>query len=235
MRLIRLTFFIALVVLIFSSGVTLAQEGRGTFKVFDNDAAVIDLSKKIRESGNVFRDKDGDGIYDTIKMYGKELSCDIDPANAYGVTYQDGKKVVYYPSVSASIPKPGEFLLYGFVHYFDQEGQSLYFAVVVKALTDKEMEALKKTKKDKKSKGGVPILPYSADFFDSNGLRVGVPTLYILPHSALVYNADFQRFNKSKDTILLGTNPAAPNREVFMFRKVPEFTDKLLLIHYRWY
>lgn len=235
MKMIRLIFSIAIAVFILSiSSAILAQEGRGTFKVFENEPGVVQDSKNIKESGTVFRDKDGDGLYETLKMYGKELSCKLDDANAYGVTYQDGKKVVYYPSVSASIPQPGEFNLYGFIHYFDNEGQSIYFAIVVKALSDKEQEALKKTKKGK-GKEKAAVLPYSADFIDSNGLRVGIPSLHILPHSMLIYNAEFQKFNKSRDTVLLGTNPASPNREIFIFRKVPEFTDRLLLIHYRWY
>lgn len=234
MKPIRLIASIFMTILIISVTMTShAQEGRGTFKVFDNDMAVVDLSKKMKESGSVFKDKDGDGLYDSIEMYGETLSCEMDEANAYGVTYQDGKKVVYYPSMSASIPLPGTYSLYGFLHYFDQEGKSLYFAIIVKALSEKEQEALRKAtgnKKDKKI-----VMPYSADFIDSNGLRVGLPSLLILPYSKLIYNADFQKFNKAKSTVLIGTNPSAQNREIFILRKVPEFTDRLLLIHYKWY
>jgi len=235
--------FVLITILITISGASYAQEGRATFRVFDNDPAVVELSKKIHESGTVFKDKDGDGIYDTVKAQGQELYAKLDTAAAYGVTYVDGKSVVFYPSEDASIPKPGEFGLYGFIHYFDKQGTSLYFAVVVQTLSDKELEGLKRVGAGGKAapakKGAAAplkrVTPYRSDFIDSNGLRVGIPTLLLLPNSRLTYNAEFQKFYKSKNTVMLATNPAAPSRELYIFRKVPNFPDNLLLIHYKWY
>ncbi len=203
------------------------QAGRATFQVFDNEPEVIELSKIKKESESVFSDTDGDGIYDTLTMGDMELTCEIDEANAYGITYLDKKNVVYYPAFDSSIPKPGEYALNGFIHYFDPKGVSIYFAVVLNRLSDIEEEALRKTKKK--------LVPYRADFIDSNGLRVGIPTLILLSHSKLIYNADFQRFSKSTDTIMLAHNPEATNRELYIMRKIPDLKDSLLLIHYKWY
>jgi len=120
---------------------------------------------------------------------------------------------------------------------------SLYFAVVVQTISEKELEALQrgatagKGAPRKKAGGGVGkrITPYRCDYIDSNGLRVGIPTLILIPASKLAYNAEFQKFAKSKNTILLATNPASPGRELYIFRKVPNFSESLLLIHYKWY
>lgn len=213
--------------------VSLAQEGRTTFKVLEKDTTIIQDSRKIKESGSVFQDQDADGLYDTVFVRETKLSCEIDEMNAYGVQYVDGPSIVFYPSVNNVLPRPGESALVGFVHYFNDKGSSLYFAIVMTRISEKEEEAMKKmpSKANKKKS----ILPYQVDFIDSNGLRVGIPSLIMIPHSKLLYNADFQKFNKSTDTVLLGTNPAATNRELYIFMKIPEKLDNLVLIHYRWY
>ncbi len=228
MRNIRMLIYPAVFIVVVSfSFAAFGQAGHATFKVFDNEPDVIELSKIKKESGSVFSDTDGDGIYDSVTMGEMELTCEIDIANAYGITYLDKKNVVYYPSIDASIPKPGDFALNGFIHYFDPTGSSIYLAVVLNRLTAKDEEALKKANKK--------LVPYQADFLDSNGLRVGVPTLIMLPHSKLIYNADYQKFSKSTDTILLAHNPQSPNRELYIMRKLPDVKDSLLLIHYKWY
>lgn len=228
MKNIRLLIYPAVFMFVLSLGFTaFGQAGHATFKVFDNDPDVIELSKMKKESGSVFSDTDGDGIYDTVTTGDMELTCEIDEANAYGITYLDGKKVVFYPSFDSSIPKPGEYALNGFIHYFDPQGVSIYFAVVLNRLSDLEEEALRKSNKK--------LVPYRADFLDSNGLRVGIPTLLLLSHSKLIYNADFQKFSKSADTILLANNPQAPDRELYIMRKIPDLKDSLLFIHYKWY
>lgn len=230
MKNIRLLIYPAVFMFILSfSFAAFGQAGKATFQVFDNEPEVVELSKMKKESGSAFSDTDGDGIYDTVKIGDMELTCEIDEANAYGITYLDGKNVVYYPSFDASIPDAGEYALNGFVHYFDPKGMSIYFAVVLNRLSNIEEEALSKANKK--------LVPYRADFIDSNGLRVGIPTLILLSHSKLIYNADFQRFSKSTDTILLAHNPEASltNRELYIMRKIPDLKDSLLLIHYKWY
>lgn len=228
MKSIRLLIYPSVFIIVLSFGfVAFGQAGHATFKVFDNDPDVVELSKIKGESESVFDDTDGDGLYDTVTIGDKVLSCEIDEANAYGITYLDGKKVVFYPSIDSSIPQPGTFSLNGFIHYFDTHGSSLYLAVVLNRLSPKDEEALKKANKK--------LVPYQVDFLDSNGLRVGIPTLIMLPHSKLLYNADFQKFSKSTDTILLAHNPTAPDRELYIMRKLPDIKDSLLLIHYKWY
>jgi hypothetical protein len=228
MRRIRLIAYPVVILLVLTFSMTaFGQAGKGNFKVFERDSAVVEQSKKMRESGSVFSDRNGDGIYDAVKIRGEQLKADIDVANAYGVTYLDGKKVVYYPVANATVPTPGNLGLFGFVHYFDNDGMSIYFAVIIYRLSQVEEEALKQSNKK--------VVPFSADFVDSNGLRVGVPTFLMLPHSKLTYNAEFQKFNKSSETVLLGTSPSAPSRELFIFHKLPENKDSLMLIHYRWY
>ena len=182
MKNIRMLIYPAVFIIVVSfSFAAFGQAGHATFKVFDNDPEVIELSKEKKESDSVFDDTDGDGIYDSITIGDIVLSCEIDVANAYGITYLDGKNVVYYPSIDASIPKAGDFALNGFIHYFDPKGSSIYLAVVLNRLSAKEEEALKKSNKK--------LVPYQADFLDSNGLRVGIPTLIMLPNSKLIYNA----------------------------------------------
>lgn len=225
-----LYYLVIALMLLSISMVAIAQEGRATFKVLEQDESVIDISRRTPESGNVFRDRSGDGYYDTVIIKDMELTSEIDKENAYGVTYPDGARVVYYPSADASLPQPDEYKLYGFIHYFAKDNVSLYFAVVLNRMSPADEEAMKRAPQDNRS-----LLPYGVDFIDSNGLRVGVPTFLILPHSRLIYNPDFQRFSRSPETILLGTNPAAPSRELYLFRKLPEQQDNLLLIHYRWY
>ena len=228
MRRIRLIAYPVVILLVLTFSITaFGQAGKGNFKVFERDSAVVEQSKKMHESGSVFSDRNGDGVYDAVKVRGEQLKAEIDVVNAYGVTYLDGKKVVYYPVASPIVPEPGNLGLFGFVHYFDNEGMSIYFAVVIYRLSQNEEEALKQ--------GGKKVVPFSADFVDSNGLRVGVPNFIMLPHSKLTYNAEFQKFNKSAENVLLGTSPSSPNRELFIFQKLPQNKDSLMLIHYRWY
>lgn len=217
---------VILLVLTFSIS-AFGQAGKGNFKILERDSAVVEQSKKMRESGSVFSDRNGDGIYDAVKIRDEQLKADIDVANAYGASYLDGNKVVYYPISNPTIPTPGNLGLFGFVHYFDNKGLSVYFAVIIYRLSQIEEDALKQS--------GKKVVPFSADFVDSNGLRVGVPTFLMIPHSKLTYNAEFQKFNKSPETVLLGTSPSAPNRELFIFHKLPDNKDSLMLIHYRWY
>ena len=143
MRRFRLIAYPLVVIFILALSVTaFGQQGRGNFKVFDREPIVVEQSKKMRESGSVFLDQDGDGLYDSLKVRSQILQADMDIANAYGVTYLDGKKVVYYPVDDLIVPNPGELALFGFVHYFDNEGLSLYFAVVLYRLNLIEEEAL---------------------------------------------------------------------------------------------
>ncbi|MFH1515962.1 MAG: hypothetical protein ABIG42_10945 [bacterium] len=226
MRNIRIIVYPAMFLFAFSFCLPLFGQASQTFDAFQTDPDVVKDSRFKPESGGVFSDLDGDGLYDSVKVKDMELTCEIDEENAFGVTYPDGKKIVYYPSMDSSVPMPGEFSLYGFIHLFD-ENSSIYFAVVINRIAPEEEEQLKRTT--------AKMVPYKAAFIDSNGLRVGIPSLILLPFAKLAYNADFQKFLKSPDTVLLGTNPQARDRELFIFRKIPSTKDALLLIHYKWW
>ncbi|MEO7995267.1 MAG: hypothetical protein ABI743_12785, partial [bacterium] len=77
--------------------------------------------------------------------------------------------------------------------------------------------------------------PYKADFIDRAGNRVGTPALLLLNTSAVASNPDFQRWQKANNQVILGYNPIAESRELFIFRKLPQIPDKVMMIFFRWF
>lgn len=79
------------------------------------------------------------------------------------------------------------------------------------------------------------ISPYKADFIDRSGNRVGTPAILLLNTSAVASNPDFQRWQKGSNELILGYNPVAESRELFIFRKMPQIPDKVMMIFFRWF
>ncbi|HYE78238.1 MAG TPA: hypothetical protein VEI97_09645 [bacterium] len=193
--------------------------------------AVIAKSRARKGQFDAFKDRNGDGIFDQVTIPGVgDLPVDIDLNEAQGFTYATSgdttRRVVFYPAREAKIPRDSEFLCFGFVHYFDDAQLSSWFACVVYKVPDQAKVEAQGTKK---------LSPYKADFIDRAGNRVGTPALLLLNTSAIGSNPDFQRWQKADNAIVLGYNPIAENRELFIFRKLPQIPDKVMMIFFRWF
>ncbi|MEO7995476.1 MAG: hypothetical protein ABI743_13850, partial [bacterium] len=98
--------------------------------------AVIAKSRARKGQFDAFADRNSDGIFDavTIPEVGT-LDVDISLAEAQGFSYSASgdsvRRVVFYPAKEVRIPRDGEFLCYGFIHYFDEKQLSNWFAAVV--------------------------------------------------------------------------------------------------------
>jgi len=208
--------------------------GRRQFQVASTDEAavkeVIARSRARRQPFDAFRDTNADGIYDTVNIPEVgEFFCDINFAEAQGFSYSSTgdstRRVVFYPARDVRIPRDNEFLCFGWVHYFDDRELSNWFACVIyKVPGDENAPATAKK-----------ASPYKADFIDRAGNRVGTPALLLLNTSAVASNPDFQRWQKANNEVILGYNPIAENREIFIFRKLPQIPDKVMTIFFRWF
>jgi hypothetical protein len=204
------------------------------FQVADSEKSPEVIERSLSRKGRQFdalKDANGDGVYDTVRipLIG-ELTAPLDLGEAQGFTYSSlgediTRRVVFYPCDEVKIPADGEFLLYGMVHYFDDKELSSWYACVVYKVQESDQPAA----------GGKKLSPYKVDFIDRAGNRVGTPALLLLNTSAIGSNPDFQRWQKQNEEIVLGYNPIAENRELFIFRKLPQLPDKVMMIFFRWF
>jgi len=211
-----------------------AGGGKRQFQVASTDEPtvkdVMARSRARKTPFEAFKDSNGDGIPDTVIIPEiGEYFCDIDFAETQGFSYASSgdvtRRVAFYPAREIRIPRDDEFMCFGWVHYFDEKQLSNWFACVIYKIggEDNPPAGTKKTS------------PYKADFIDRAGNRVGTPALLLLNTSAVASNPDFQRWQKANNEVILGYNPIAENREVFIFRKLPQIPDKVMTVFFRWF
>ena len=213
---------LALAIALLVSGLSLPGRSQGTSPAPPQPAPPAPPPQARKDAFPAFGDQNRDGVFDTVTLPDQpELVADIDPVAATGVTYTSTggalRRVIYYPARTGQLPQDGEYRCLGFVHYFDEEQLSEWFACVVYRLP------------------GMAASTYKAEFVDQSGHAVGTPEPVLLNASVLATNPDFQRWQHSTSLSLLGVNPVAETRELFIFRRLPDPSDKVLLIFSRWF
>jgi len=112
-----------LLLLILSSGsIVVAQEGVSLNFMFvtSNDEAV-QKSRGAVKNVSAFIDTDNDGIVDQVNFDGEEIAVDIDMDSVVGFPFEDGSKVVFYPTNLGWLPAPGTYEVVGFVHQWNDK------------------------------------------------------------------------------------------------------------------
>jgi len=212
----RRTIFLSLTTIVFLmiiAGLAFAQD----FMIRESDPDVVALSRATDDNPNVFSDTDNDGIYDTMLLYGEEISANINPADAEGFQYEDERYVAFYPSDWTGLPDEGTAEILGFMHYFNEEGTvSTFIAIVAEqAFGDDTTNGL------------------GVYFYDACGLRVGAPTTMFMEKARLRAIPIYQEWVQMAKDFGIGSTPA--NSQFFVLAKDLGLSDYVLIIMYQLY
>jgi len=200
----------------------------GEFILMGNRGSILESSMKIMASSGDY-EKDANGVFNRMMVGKQSAQVEIDVENAYACSYPDGRRVVFYPIKGVLLPKAGEKQPFGFLHYFDDKGMSIFFHVVV------GLPGGKTKQNQSEITDSLASSDYQVWFLSPKEESYGFVRSRIFKKSVLADEEAFRKFNSSKRTVLIGTNSLDENKFLFIFLKIPAWEDKIFQIYQWWY
>jgi len=190
-------------------------------EVRKSEPGVVKESLTIHDTWGVFSGPGEGGIFSTVNLKGDSVSGKIDVDKAEGLSFGDGRSLVFYPSTLDALPaSPAEgtnWEIFGFVHYFDKDGKiNTVLAVLLGQVAGDE------------TSNGMRV-----KVVDNAGIEVGIPRYSFFPIRAMKNLSSYPTWEKSGNDFAIGFAENIRNR--FYLAKDLGLIDKMLVISYQLY
>jgi hypothetical protein len=191
------------------------------FELRRPEPGLIKESLSRPDTWGVFSGGGEGGVFSTVNLKGESISGDIQVDKAQGLSFGDGRSLVFYPSTLDALPaSPAEGInwgLLGFVHYFDKDGKiDTMLGVLLGQVAGDETS-----------------LGLRVKVVDNAGMEVGMPKFSFFPSRAVRNISSYSTWEQSGNDFSLGFVENIRNR--FYLTKDLGLIDKMLVIRYQLY
>jgi hypothetical protein len=184
---------ISLLLVLISSG-AFAQEDEGiglNFSFIISDDTIVSRSVAMEKNPSAFVDTNGDGLFDQVTFGGAVINSTMDQSAAIGFTFDDGAKMVFYPTLLGRLPAAGTYEIIGFLHRWQDNDNQL---VAILAYQSEGYE----------TSDGISIY-----IIDRAGVRVGSLFHAFLDKAFLRYTAPYQKWMETGQDFGVATSPVS--------------------------
>lgn len=191
------------------------------FEIRKPEPGVVKESLAMPDVWNVFTGAGSSGLFNSVKLPDSTASGTILVDKAVGMAYQDGRKIVFYPSTLNSLPSSPEtgvnWEVLGFLHYFDDSSETNCLLSVL----------LGQAAGDATSQGT------RVKIVDNTGMAVGRPGIAFFSSRAVKLMGSYHNWEESGNDFAIGYQEGVSN--VINITKDLGLIDKTMVIKFKLY
>ena len=182
---------------------------------------VVQESLKMPDTWNVFSGATDTGIFTNVKLPDGVVSGKVLVEKAQGLSYADGRKIVFYPTALSTLPTPPEtgikWEVLGFMHYFDDYGTiNGTLSVLLGQMA-----------------GDATSMGTRVKIVDNTGMEVGRPEMLFFSTRSVKLMASYENWADTGNNFAIGFRDGVSN--VIHIAKDLGLIDKILIIRYKLY
>jgi hypothetical protein len=191
------------------------------FELRKPEMSVVQESLTRPDTWNAFSGPTGGGVFRTVRFDNEVITATIQPDKAHGFSFGNGRYAVFYPSTLNSLPTPPtkgiNWELFGFVHYFDEDGKiNALLAVLFGQLAGDETTFGMRVK-----------------FVDNAGIETGQPSYMFFPRRSVRNMSTYQYWEDAGTDFALGYSEAIKSK-LYLVKDLG-LVDKIFVISYPLY